>query len=140
GKRYAVQYFERNRFEWHPENPPAFNVQIGLLGVEYARMLELNPLSRVLVSFPIRDDADMSDSPKLVELVDPDLLPAVQALRHTPQFRWVPDVLIQNNIPVEFADVGEEGVAGAIVTTRSRVHPYTIVVPESERGESKIAL
>ncbi len=140
GKTYAVQYFERNRFEWHPENPAAYNVQIGLLGVEYARMIALNPLSRILLSSPLRNDADLSDSPQLAELVDPDLLPAIQALGHTRQFRWVPTVLIQNNIPVEFADVGEEGVAGAIITTRSRVHPYAIVVPESERGESKFAL
>lgn len=29
-----VQYFERSRFEWHPENPPAFQVQLGLLSRE----------------------------------------------------------------------------------------------------------
>lgn len=26
-----VQYFERGRLEWHPENPPSFQVQLGLL-------------------------------------------------------------------------------------------------------------
>src|SRR5439155_14505722 len=135
GRTYTVQYFERNRFEWHPENPAAFNVQIGLLGVEYVRASELNPLARVLLFAPERNDADMSDSPQLAQLVDPDLLPAMQALGRTRQFRWVLAVIIQNNIPVEFADVGEEGVAGALITTRSRVHPYNIVIPESERGE-----
>jgi hypothetical protein len=29
-----VQYFERSRFEWHPDNPPAFQVQLGLLSRE----------------------------------------------------------------------------------------------------------
>lgn len=29
-----VQYFQRARFEWHPENPEGFNVQLGLLGDE----------------------------------------------------------------------------------------------------------
>jgi len=30
----TVQYFERQRFEWHPENPPAWQVEGGLLGRE----------------------------------------------------------------------------------------------------------
>jgi hypothetical protein len=30
----TVQFFERQRFEWHPENPPAWQVQGGLLGRE----------------------------------------------------------------------------------------------------------
>jgi hypothetical protein len=29
-----VQYFQRARFEWHPENAQGFNVQLGLLGDE----------------------------------------------------------------------------------------------------------
>jgi hypothetical protein len=32
GKPYTVQYFERNRFEYHPENPPQYDVLLGLLG------------------------------------------------------------------------------------------------------------
>lgn len=33
GKRYVVQYFERNRFEHHPEHSgTAFEIQLGLLG------------------------------------------------------------------------------------------------------------
>lgn len=34
GKSYQVQYFERARFELHPENQPPFNVLLGLLGRE----------------------------------------------------------------------------------------------------------
>ena len=34
GRTYTVQYFERNRFEHHPENPAAYTVQLGLLGSE----------------------------------------------------------------------------------------------------------
>jgi hypothetical protein len=34
GREYRVQWFERNRFEYHPENPPASQVLLGLLGVE----------------------------------------------------------------------------------------------------------
>jgi hypothetical protein len=32
GKRYRVQYFERARFEWHPEAPEPFKVQLGQFG------------------------------------------------------------------------------------------------------------
>jgi hypothetical protein len=34
GKPYQVQWFERGRFELHPENQPPFNVLLGLLGNE----------------------------------------------------------------------------------------------------------
>ena len=35
GKVYTVQYFERNRFEYHPEQPdPKYTVLLGLLGAE----------------------------------------------------------------------------------------------------------
>ncbi len=32
GKAYIVQWFERTRFEWHPENSAPFNVLLGLMG------------------------------------------------------------------------------------------------------------
>jgi hypothetical protein len=32
GRVYTVQYFERNRFEWHPENRPPYDILLGLLG------------------------------------------------------------------------------------------------------------
>ncbi len=32
GQTYTVQYFERNRFELHPENQPPYDVLLGLLG------------------------------------------------------------------------------------------------------------
>ena len=38
GKSYTVQYFERNRFELHPENPAPFNVLLGLLGIDSAKV------------------------------------------------------------------------------------------------------
>jgi sortase (surface protein transpeptidase) len=36
GKIYVVQWFERARFELHPENAPPYNVLLGLLGRELA--------------------------------------------------------------------------------------------------------
>jgi hypothetical protein len=35
GKEYTVQWFERARFELHPENEPPYNVLLGRLGFEY---------------------------------------------------------------------------------------------------------
>jgi hypothetical protein len=36
GKRYWVQYFERQRMEWHPDEPNAqYRILLGLLGSEY---------------------------------------------------------------------------------------------------------
>ncbi|HMA33859.1 MAG TPA: hypothetical protein VKY74_05200 [Chloroflexia bacterium] len=32
GRLYIVQWFERTRFEWHPENQPPFTVLLGLMG------------------------------------------------------------------------------------------------------------
>ncbi|MDQ3930172.1 MAG: hypothetical protein M3328_13630 [Chloroflexota bacterium] len=37
GKPYLVQYFERNRLEYHPELPEAYRVSLGLLGVQILR-------------------------------------------------------------------------------------------------------
>jgi hypothetical protein len=38
GQPYLVQYFERNRFEYHPELPEAFHVSLGLLGVQLVQL------------------------------------------------------------------------------------------------------
>ena len=32
GRSYTTQYFERARFEYHPENAPPYDVLLGLLG------------------------------------------------------------------------------------------------------------
>ena len=46
GRDYTVQYFERARFEWHPENAPPFNVLLGRLG------LRLRPLDPPVAALP----------------------------------------------------------------------------------------
>jgi hypothetical protein len=59
GKSYLVQYFERARFELHPENAPPFDVLLGLLGSEqvakYGNLLPPgvsgNPLGTSCVEF-----------------------------------------------------------------------------------------
>jgi hypothetical protein len=39
GKTYLVQYFQRNRFEYHPENDAQYQVQLGLLGKDSLAMV-----------------------------------------------------------------------------------------------------
>jgi sortase (surface protein transpeptidase) len=51
GNTYTVQYFERNRFELHPEAQPPYNVQLGLLGYEALRS-QRDVLSRPAVPVP----------------------------------------------------------------------------------------
>lgn len=59
GVIYRVQYFERARFEYHPENQPPYNVLLGLLGREQylAKYLTApNPLS-----IPFPDTGNVAD-------------------------------------------------------------------------------
>lgn len=129
GNTYSVQYFERNRFEWHPEREQQFNVQLGLLGVEYARYNSLDPLTRVLLPAPIESaESNLSDDPRLNALVDDALLPAVQALGRTTEFQWVPAVIIENRVLVSFDNTNEDGVAGAFFSSGSRTIQYYIIV------------
>lgn len=52
GQPYLVQYFERNRFEYHPENRGRFRVLLGLLGGETLRALEGEIRSRPKATVP----------------------------------------------------------------------------------------
>ncbi len=50
GKQYQVQWFERARFELHPENPAPYNVLLGLLGNEVGEFdysLDDKPMSEL---------------------------------------------------------------------------------------------
>jgi hypothetical protein len=44
GRQYVVQWFERARFELHPEHAPPYNVLLGLLGVELRTPLPPTPM------------------------------------------------------------------------------------------------
>jgi len=141
GKTYTVQYFERNRFEWHPERMPPDNIQLGLLGVEYARTSGLDPLARVLLPADIpAADTDLSNDPRLASLVDENLLPVVKLLGATPEFRWIPAVIIENRILVNFDNVGEEGVAGSFFATNVRSPRYFIVISNQFKDAGALAV
>jgi len=47
GHVYQVQVFERARFEYHPENPAPYKVQLGLLGREMLTQSQPQPTSTV---------------------------------------------------------------------------------------------
>jgi glucose/arabinose dehydrogenase len=87
GQAYLVQWFERARFELHPENRPPFNVLLGLLGSELRGVPALQPLPqpspgipppidlppdeasarlRVLEGFMVRQFAAGLDTPRLM--------------------------------------------------------------------------
>jgi peptide/nickel transport system substrate-binding protein len=51
GKTYTVQYFERNRFELHPEKQPPYEVELGLLGVEQYKTVPI-PADQLPISPP----------------------------------------------------------------------------------------
>ena len=44
GKTYVVQYFQRARFEAHPENAAPFDVELGLLGTEQYTAKQAKPM------------------------------------------------------------------------------------------------
>lgn len=48
GQQVLVQWFERARFEWHPLNPPPYNVLLGLLGSEIRTNTTSAPVARIL--------------------------------------------------------------------------------------------
>lgn len=43
GREYQVQWFERTRIEYHPQNPPPYDVQVGLLGNELGAAVAAAP-------------------------------------------------------------------------------------------------
>lgn len=47
GETYWVQYFERNRFEYHPNEKPEFQVLLGLLGKQYYNENKNDPKLKV---------------------------------------------------------------------------------------------
>jgi sortase (surface protein transpeptidase) len=54
GGHYTVQWFERARFELHPENAPPHHVQLGLLGSESSPMPAVAPQAVAQASAPAR--------------------------------------------------------------------------------------
>ncbi|MEO7913173.1 MAG: YbaY family lipoprotein [Roseiflexaceae bacterium] len=56
GQPFLVQWFERARFEWHPDNTAAYRVLLGRLGVE----VQSPPLDQTPVAPPALSPADIT--------------------------------------------------------------------------------
>jgi dienelactone hydrolase len=58
GKNYLVQYFERNRIEYHPEEKGTVNeIQLGLLGTEFYKRTYGNVMPPDPLPYPVSIDA-----------------------------------------------------------------------------------
>jgi hypothetical protein len=57
---YLVQYFERNRFEYHPENAGnKYEVLLGLLGIDLARSRNyIAPAPKQAINLPAWSKGD----------------------------------------------------------------------------------
>ena len=63
-KPLLVQYFQRNRFEFHPENQPPYNVLLGLLGREFKdAQAAINPWPTVQGGVPVADSIWLPTQP-----------------------------------------------------------------------------
>ena len=60
GKLYEVQYFERNRFELHPEKAAPYEVELGLLGVQQYRLAPV-PAASLSIA-PPREITSLKDT------------------------------------------------------------------------------
>ena len=98
GKLYLVQYFERNRFEYHPENPPPYDVLLGRLGAEY-----LAAAGATVQSWPPATVPDYGATTPIVggdqALVDT----AFALIRSVPEYRYIADTLVARNVRWQFA-------------------------------------
>jgi len=84
GKDYQVQWFERARFELHPENAPPYNVLLGLLGNE------------------IRDNGSATPPPAPPAAPKPLPAPSFNACQPDPNPDAAP------NYPVQIVDIDNE--------------------------------
>jgi peptide/nickel transport system substrate-binding protein len=72
GKTYTVQYFERNRFEYHPEKRAPYEVELGLLGVQQYKQTSV-PGDRLPIS-PPKGVKSSKDTLIIGALVEPENL------------------------------------------------------------------
>ena len=78
GKEYVVQYFERNRFEYHPEQPnPKYKVLLGLRGAEAWRA---QPTLAAKPAVPVPDYTRVVGLPQRLEIPSIKVAAAVEAV------------------------------------------------------------
>ena len=98
GKTYKTQYFERARFEHHPENAAPYNVLLGLLGRE-----------QFLPSYS-QTKVDTSYTPDL----DPDLLNPERGIYYWSTFHGNQDItLVPHTLKAEWLYLGTDKDTGS---------------------------
>ncbi|MFM2310406.1 MAG: hypothetical protein RLY87_2528 [Chloroflexota bacterium] len=126
GKQYQVQWFERARFELHPENVAPYNVLLGLLGNEvgeYDYSLDDKPMSDLtlkLWDFPsgMQLTGEESFTPESVakNYANPEaaleLFRTTQRLDSYVSYFWIGDL-------VEYSVIGSDAVTNQVTHTRT---------------------
>jgi hypothetical protein len=70
GNEYTVQWFERARFEIHPDNPPEFRVLLGLLGREAFVVSDNPPTFLPTIAPTLTPVAEMTPTPTEAPAID----------------------------------------------------------------------
>ncbi len=129
GKTYTVQYFERNRFEYHPENAGGrYEVLLGLLGAETLTK------NRQVLDRPIAQVPDYTAPPVVVAAVGAPVALSIPSI----------NMYIQNN-PTPLTNVAIEQVglnaAGAMDTPKNPLNTawYAPGTRPGARGNAVIA-
>ncbi|HEX5689591.1 MAG TPA: class F sortase, partial [Roseiflexaceae bacterium] len=148
GQIVMVQWFERARFERHPENAPPYNVLLGLLGRESSPVAAAPPIEPALVigggAAPTRLTIDEVgiDQPIVSVGVDPNGEPVVPdhevgwwdasaapgrgenvvLWAHVLRFMYAPD------IPAPFERLKEVSIGSAVTVydDQGQPHPYAV--------------
>ncbi|HET8626906.1 MAG TPA: hypothetical protein VFL91_05785 [Thermomicrobiales bacterium] len=108
GQTYTAQYFERNRFEFHPENAnPRYRVLLGRLGAE---VLAANLAT--VKTWPVVATPNYGGAPAPTPASDQALVNAAYALiQGVPAMRYITDNLAARQVQWTFAPL-PDGVAG----------------------------
>ncbi|MGC8787602.1 MAG: hypothetical protein ACP5Q1_09285 [Anaerolineae bacterium] len=102
----VVQYFQRGKMEWHPENPIPYQVTLGNLGDEYIRRTNL-PASYLAPVAPLSAPAEPQGQaePRPTEIVPPSPIPPEKGLPTPPSEipQIIPTIPPTPVLPVAFA-------------------------------------
>jgi len=118
GKTYTVQYFERNRFELHPEKAAPYEVELGLLGVQQYKQTPV-PVSDLPIA-GVANQATTKDTVVVALSQEPNSLNGIQENAY---------------VTSEVLDALEEGVAG--IDDKGDYYPESVYyLPTLENGGS----
>ena len=85
-----VQYFQRGKMEWYPENPPGQRVQLGMLGTIYVEQF-VDPIQRTRDDVRILSDSIPEPAPTSESITEPAALEIKElAVSATPMYAIIP--------------------------------------------------